>query len=292
MKQRKLRIAFVVPRYAVGSAGGAEVLAKGLAERLRDVGYGIEVFTTCARDHIRWENYFEPGVEEINGIAVRRFKVNENRDFEKYLEIQERIIKYEELSLDEEKGWISESVNSEELYRHIDRERVNFDCFVFIPYMFGTTYWGAQIVSEKSVLIPCLHDEPYAEMEIFQELFDNVKGVIFNTVPEMKLGKRIYGFPESKAAVVGMGFDDRGGYRPEDFRKKFRIREPFILYAGRREGGKNTDLLVEYFRLYKRHNRNDLKLVFIGTGEVKLNPIDRKYIVDLGFISDEDKDNA
>jgi glycosyltransferase involved in cell wall biosynthesis len=225
-------------------------------------------------------------------MRVRRFPVNESRDIRRFLEIQEKIIKYQDLSFEEEKEWISQSVVSEVLFKELERARDEHDVFIFIPYLFGTTYWGAQTVAEKAVLIPCLHDEPYAHLRIFKELFDNVKAVMFNAEAEKRLGKDLYDLPDRKTCVVGMGFEPTGPHYPDRFREKFRMPEPFVLYAGRREGGKNSDLLIEYFRVFRRHIGFDMKLAMMGTGPLPLQPIDRKYVVDLGYLSEQAKRDA
>ncbi len=288
----KPKIAFVVPRYDPDLAGGAEVLAKGLATKLFQRDYSVTVFTTCARDHFTWKNYFPPGESYSDGIKVSRFPVNESRDISRFLEIQEKIVKYQDLAFEEEKEWASHSVVSDQLFKHLEQCRGDFDLFIFVPYLFGTTYWGAQIVAEKAILIPCLHDEPYAHLRIFKELFDNVKAVMFNTEAEKRLGEELYDLPDRKTCVVGVGVEPSGPCDPERFRRKLHLREPFVLYAGRREGAKNSDLLVEYFRVFRRHNQLDVKLAMMGTGPLPLQPIDRKYVNDLGYLSEEDKRDA
>jgi glycosyltransferase involved in cell wall biosynthesis len=291
-KNNGLKLAFVVPRFEPDSAGGAEVHAMLLAQKLQQRGHNITILTTCARDHFTWDNFFPEGEERIGTLNVHRFPINENRDRERMLELQDRIVACEELSFEEEKNWISEGAVSEKLFKYIHDHSDEFDCFVFIPYMFGTTYWGGQIVPKKSVLIPCLHDETYAYLKIFRELFDNVQGVIPSTEEEIELAKELYDLPDYKVARVAMGFEAAEEYNPERFRKKFKIKGPFVLYAGRRESGKNTDLLIEYFRTRSRQADDGLKLVLIGSGEVELNPIDRKHIIDLGYVDEQDKIDA
>jgi glycosyltransferase involved in cell wall biosynthesis len=288
----KPRIAFVTPRFDPELAGGAEVLSKSLASRLLQRGYPVASLTTCARDHFTWKNFYPPGEAEAIGIPITRFPVNESRDVERFLEIQEKIIKYQDLPFEEEKEWISQSVVSEALFHHLERHRDDFDLFIFAPYLFGTTYWGAQIVCEKAILIPCLHDEPYAHLKIFKELFDNVRAVMFNTDAEKRLGEELYDLPNRKTCVVGMGFEPEDTPDPDRFRKEFRLTAPFVLYAGRREGSKNSDLLIEYFRAFKRYNETDAKLAMMGSGPLPLLPIDKKYVVDLGYLSEEDKRDA
>lgn len=286
---RKRQIAFIVPRYEPVSAGGAEVHAQRLAERLKRRGHSVEVFTTCARDHFSWRNYYEPGKKMINDILVWRFRVNPNRRAEEFLAIQKRIDSRLEVSYEEQIRWIKESVNSEELYNYIDKHRRDYDCFIFIPYLFGLTYWGAQVCPEKSLLIPCLHDETFAYLKIYKTLFDKVRGFMFNTFPEIELAKRLFQISEEKITLVSLGFETNKNYNPEIFRKKFALTDPFMLFAGRREKGKNTPLLIEYFRIYKRYNKNDLKLVLVGTGEINIPSESRKDILDLGYLEEEEK---
>ena len=292
VKSSGIRIALTVPRFEVGHAGGAEAHAKALALKLREAGYRIEILTTCAQSHYTWENFYEPGEYDADGLKIRRFRAMDERDTEMFLELQEKIIHFEEITFDEEKTWISEGIISEDLFAFLDEHYDDYDVFVFIPYMFGTTYWGAQVVQKKAVLIPCLHDEAYARLKIFQELFDAVKGITPSTRPEIELAKRLFDVPEYKIAQVGMGFSPAEEYKPERFREKYGIDSSFIYYAGRREGGKNTPLLVEMFRTYKRYNRNDLKLVLSGSGEVELQPTDKEDIIDLGFLPEQDKQDA
>ncbi len=315
----KPKIAFIIPRFDPDLAGGAEVLAKSLATALVQRGYHVTFFTTCARDHFTWQNYYPPGefqskislfdkitgyqdskngiypviLSEEKSIQVTRFPVNESRDIRRFLEIQEKIIKYQDLSFEEEKEWISQSVVSDPLFKRLEEERKHFDLFLFAPYLFGTTYWGAQVVAEKAVLIPCLHDEPYAHLRIFKELFDNVRAVMFNTEAEKRLGEELYDLPDRKTCVVGLGIEPSGeAPRLAGFRKEFRLAAPFVLYAGRREGAKNSDLLIEYFRVFKRHNRTNVNLAMMGSGPLPLLPVDKKYVIDLGYLSEQNKRNA
>src|SRR5262245_33679330 len=69
------RVSFVIPRYGAEGVGGAETLTRGLAEHLATSGTVVEVLTTCARDHLTWENAHAPGVTVEQGVVVRRFPV-------------------------------------------------------------------------------------------------------------------------------------------------------------------------------------------------------------------------
>ncbi len=287
-----MKIAFVVPRLEPQLAGGAEVLCQKLAERIAGRGNDVELLTTCARDHFTWKNYYEPGSKKISGITIRRFLVDPKRITKRFLVIQTRINHRFPLTDKEEVQWISDSVRSRAMESFISENRCKYDWFIFIPYLFGTTYWGIQTVPERSLLIPCLHNEPFAYLGIFKEMFNKVHGIIFNTFPERELAKELYGISEKKTIVVGLGYDIDNEYKKGPFRNKYGIEDPFILYAGRREKGKNIDLLQDYFRVYKKHNNNRLKLVLLGSGEVMLSAEDRNFAIDLGYIPEEYKRSA
>ena len=64
-----MRVAIVSARYASELAGGAETLARGLAEELVRQGHGVEVWTSCAQDHFTWRNELPPGPATINGVS-------------------------------------------------------------------------------------------------------------------------------------------------------------------------------------------------------------------------------
>jgi len=291
MHDKKWKIAYVCPRYTPRSAGGAEVLIQSWAERMHKRGHRSEVLTTCARDHFTWKNELPPGEETIAGVTVRRFPVNP-RDQRRYLHYQQRISSGQQLSREEEEEWIGEGVTSDDLRRYIRDHREEFDCFIFAPYLFGVTYFGVKSAPEKAILVPCLHDEPYAYLKIIRDLFKISAGVFFNSRPEAELARWLTEVDGGKTAIVGMGIEPPHVPDPEKFRRKFDIDFPYILYSGRREGGKNTPLLIEYMRLFKRHQKTDLKLLLMGTGEILLNRKDAGAIRDLGYISEEDKWNG
>jgi Fe-S oxidoreductase len=73
-----MKLAIVVQRYGADINGGAEQHARYVAERLSRHA-SVEVVTTCARDYITWKNELPAGVEQVNGVTVRRFPVAHER---------------------------------------------------------------------------------------------------------------------------------------------------------------------------------------------------------------------
>jgi glycosyltransferase involved in cell wall biosynthesis len=159
------------------------------------------------------------------------------------------------------------------------------------PYLFGLTYFASQIKPEKTLLVPCLHDEGFAYTRSFLEMFRNSAGIMFNSEPERDFGRNLYNLPAEKCSVVGMGINAFESVAA-DFSKKHDFHSPYIIYSGRREGGKGIPLLLDYAALFRKRARLDLKMVFTGSGQIDAPAELAPHILDLGFVSEKDKHEA
>lgn len=285
----KKRYGFVVPRFGAGIAGGAETLSGELAKSLAARGDEVEILTTCARDNRSWENEFTEGESIEYGMLVRRFSVD-FRDLEKWVPIQLQIHDGLRPSVESQIEWMANGVNSKGLYEYLVKYEAKFDAVFFAPYLFGTTFFGALSIPSKAVLIPCLHDEPYAYIEIMGTLFRSARGALFNSAPEKELAERLYG--PTKGGVVGMGFSstDEKPLAPY-FKESF----PYLIYVGRKETGKNAHLLVDAFSEGKDKGilSKDLKLVIVGGGSFddlgRASALTRGDIIDLPHVTEKEK---
>lgn len=277
-------LAFVIPRFGSGHMGGAESLCGELAARCAALGDTVEILTTCAQDNRTWENVYPSGNEQWRNVTVRRFPVSE-RNLDVWVPLQIMISQHRPLSIDDQLEWMRHSVVSLELFAWIQRHGVGYDALIFAPYLFGTTYWGAQIYPERSILLPCLHDEAYAYLEIMVNLFSKVRGCIFNAAAEQRLCHRLYG--RIPGGVVGMGFPELSfPLRPQRIHEK-----PYILYLGRKETGKNVHLLIDLFLWYIQASGNpDLDLLIVGGGDY--NDLHRPHnprIRDIAHVTEQEK---
>lgn len=286
-----MKLAFVTPWYG-NIPGGAESECRRTVENLKKHGVEVEILTTCVKEFLSdWStNFYKEGTYDLNGVIIRRFMVRK-RDTVRFDKINYKLMRNLKISPEEEQIFMREMVNSPNLYSYISEHGTDYDYFLFIPYMFGTTYYGSRIYPEKSILIPCLHDESYAYLDIYKTMFENVKGIIFHAFPEKVLANRLYNL-SNKQTVLGEGIDMDFAYEPDRFREKYGIKNDFILYAGRKEAGKNVPLLIDFFCKYKKHNKNELKLVLIGSGTIEIPSENKNDILDLGFVPLQDKYDA
>lgn len=292
------KIGFVIPWFADDIPGGAEMELREVTNHLFKSGMNLEILTTCVKEfNSDWNfNYYPEGEDKTaSGIIIRRFKVRK-RDTATFNAINVKLMNKTPISQEEEDTFLREMVNSPDLYNYMYNHDNEYSLFVFIPYMFGTTYNGIKVNPKKAVLIPCFHDEAYAYFNRFKETFPTTAGMIFNALPESELAEHLYGLSTSKTKTItmGIGMDNDITADPKFFRNKFGINEPFILYAGRKDEGKNIHTLVKYYAEYIKRRDTNLRLVLIGGGNIILPEelLKNGRIVDLGFVDKQDKYNA
>ena len=104
---------------------------------------------------------------------------------------------------------------------------------------------------ERSLLIPCLHDEPFAQLKWTRRVLRAVRAVCFHVPAERALAESLAGADAERFHLVGEGVDAPPPGDGARFRRTHRVLDPFILYAGRKAAEKNMPLLVEYFARYK-----------------------------------------
>jgi glycosyltransferase involved in cell wall biosynthesis len=279
-----MRLLWVVPRFGSATVGGAERLVGGLARRALPGDWTSEVATTCAVDHETWANVLEPGESLEDGLVVRRFRVgprDDNRYWQLHDSIQSRRADYAD-----ELEWLANSVWSPELQRFLEDEGRAYDLILFSPYLFGTTIWGSQVQSERSALIPCLHDEPYAYLTTVQRMFGSVRGCLFNSEGEERLARRLHTVRAS--GVVGMGFDAPSGVPSVSFGERHGL-DSYLLYAGRIEEGKRVDVAVDYALRYAAERPEAPRLALIGQGSYQVPDSASDVVVKVGFVDEDER---
>lgn len=285
-----MKIRFITPWYGE-FAGGAEFAARKLSENLLKEGVDVGVLTTCCRAPYDdwWTDFFTPGNYKVNGVPVSRFQLNKE-SAELYHQANHKIINGFPISKEDELNFMRGSINSHSLISFIKMDRQSI--YVFIPYLYGLTFWGINAIPESSIMIPCLHDEPVAKWGVVKETFLKAKKIIFLSEEERELAKRLYDIDSNSTPVAGVGIDADISCNASRFRDKYKIQGRFLVYVGRKDRGKNIHILIDYFKHYRGLFDKDLKMVFIGGGDNSLILNDNNKLIDLGYISEQDKYDA
>ncbi len=287
MDSRKAKIALVVQRYGLEVNGGAEMLARTMAEHLRD-RFQIEVLTSKAIDYVTWKDEYKEDYEVINDVAVRRFSVTAPRDTKKFDAFSGKVIGRPHSLEDEERWFDLQGPLVPELIEYIREHAVDYDVFVFMTYLYYTTVKGLPIVKDKAVLISTAHDEPPIYLKTFEKLFLMPKAMFYMTFEEKKFVERKF---HNEALINNDGYGGSGveipfEVHPDSLKEKRGITR-YMLYAGRIDEHKGCKELFEFFVRYKKDNPSDLKLVLIGKPAM---PIPKNEdILALGFVSEQEK---
>lgn len=275
----------VVPRFGPAVVGGAETLVRGLALHARGPDDVVEVATTCADDHRRWANVLPAGEHHDEGVLVRRFPVSP-REERRHARLHARLLAGGRLSYLEEQELLATSVWSRQLDAFIDREGAGYDLIVCAPYLFGVAFWAAQVHPERTALILCLHDEPYAYLDAVGAMVAGVRGCVFNSPGEERLARRL--FRVRAGGVVGAGISPPEGPAPTGFAAAHRLGR-FVLYAGRIEEGKRVHVAAAHMARYRRERRSDVVLAMIGAGTWRPPARHADAVRLVGFVGEDEK---
>jgi glycosyltransferase involved in cell wall biosynthesis len=281
------RLAFVIKRYDSDLVGGAETLVRQLSRRLVDLGYRIEILTTCIRDYQDWHDVYPPGLSRVEEIPVRRFPTWLGRNVEQYRRLSHKIGNRLAHSDEETYQWLHEGLHSPHLYRYLQQRGQDYQFVLVSDYSVSLSLYALASNAGRTVVWPLLHNEPFAYTPAIRHWLNAADGIIFNVAPERDFTHFELGVSNRHTAIVGVGVETVLVGQAERFRQKYGIGSPFLLYVGRLDVAKNLSTLISYFRRYKALHNTDLKLVLIGQGPLRVVP--HADILSLGFCPEEDK---
>ena len=299
-----MRLGFVVQRYGLEIAGGAEYHCRLVAERLSRHAR-VEVLTTCARDYITWANHYEEGEEDLNGVRVRRFAVDRTRDDARYsaatASVLGRIACVEPGRIDPEVlqratlaaslAWLDEQGPlAPRLLAALREGEAAYDALVFFSYRYWTTWQGLMAASRPSLLVPTAEDDGAYRLPLFPPLFRKASALVFNSVEERAMLEAAAGGP-LPGEVVGVGSELPSRLDAEAFRSRPRPTRSLSCStsaastATRDAPSSSTSSCATAAR-----PGSALKLVLIGKAVLPVP--DDPAIVPLGFLPDQDKWDA
>ncbi len=283
-----MKIAIVVQRYGEEVNGGAELHARWLAEHLLRLA-DVHVLTTCAIDYNTWANSYPPGESELNGVNIHRFPVDSLR----IANMKERTaaLLLQDHTLFDEFLWVKDQgPYATELFEFIRKSYDHFDYFIFFTYLYAPTFFGLPLVSDKAILVPTAHEEPYIELPAFRSLFHLPQTIVYNTEPEMLHVHQVTGNQQVPGIVAGIGINVPDELNGDRFRQKTGINGDFILYVGRVDKSKNVPQLLDFFSRFQMEQDRKLKLVLMGKVSIPLP--DHPDLLSLGFVTEQDKFDA
>ena len=261
-----MKVAYVVPRYGSSVIGGAELGARMLAEHLvAELGWQVEVFTTCALDHRTWADELPPGTSVEGGVEVHRFRSRSGRATDFEARSRALLGAPRSVSDSQAQAWLEWQgpvcPDAVEAALASDAERL-----CPYPYLYLPTVDVVRRGGERTVLHPAAHDEAPLHLPCFDEVFARTGALFLQTLSEQALIQRR--FPATSAVrqqVVGLGIDEPPGAEDRTPAPELHPGDrPYLLCLGRVDRLKGSDLLVGWFAAYKDRHPGPLRLVMAG----------------------------
>ena len=263
----KGRLAFVTPRYGDAVVGGSESVLREAAQGFVARGWEVDILTTCAVDHHTWANAYPPGSFVDEGVRVHRFPTVHDGDKLMRDTIERRIQLGLPVDVGAQRLWLNGTFRVPELFHHLVVHGDEYRAVVLSPYLFWTTIAGIAAVPERTIVMPCLHDEHYAYLDIVRPVLADPAQVWFLSEPEHDLGHVLADVAPHHVTGAGVQVTEAGD--PVKGRELAGTDRPYLYYAGRREGGKGWDDLLSAFTRAVEEHGVELDLVTSGVGPVE-----------------------
>jgi glycosyltransferase involved in cell wall biosynthesis len=284
-KPKRPRVAIVVQRYGEVT-GGAERHAQQVAEHLAP-HWNLTLLTTCAKNHLTWENVFPAGEDRVEGLPVLRFPVTRTRNIRPFNGLSRQVFDLPNERLREE-HWVAEQGPlCPGLLSHLASSTDAYDGYLFFTYLYAPTVWGLPLVASRAMLVPTAHDEPPLRFGVYGDVFERPRVLMCNTPEEVALIGRFYPH-HARARVVGVGVD-RPAADGARFRQKHGLSRDYLLYVGRLEPGKGIPELLSHHRALQARYADAPELVLAGDTNMAVDGPGVHYV---GRVSEQDKQDA
>jgi len=272
-----VKLAFVIQRYGTEIAGGAELHCRWLAERLAQ-RHQVEVFATRALDYLEWKNHYPAGTQTVNGVPVHRYSVRRKRN----------VCFYESHTREEEEDWVrANGPYSPALIEAVASAHGRFDRFFFYCYRYYQSYYGLPRVRDRAILVPTAEEDPAIGLQIFKPFFRSPGGIVYLTPEEQSLVEDASGNAGVPSVVIGSGLNMASAPAGLDFRARYGLTRPFLLYVGRIDKNKGCVTLLAYWKKFQEETGADIDLVLAGKAVIPVP--EHPHIRHLGFIMEEEK---
>jgi glycosyltransferase involved in cell wall biosynthesis len=279
-----MKLACVIHRFGADIAGGSEGHCRMIAERLAAT-HDVTILTTCAKDHISWQNEYSEGLSDIGPLHVRRFRVARQRALHRFRQISEVVFSGGAPEAEQEQWFRENGPEAPELLTYLEQYGTSFDRILFWSFRYYQTFFGLPLVADRAVLVPTAEEDPVVRFGILDRFFARPAGYLFLTPEEQTLVAQHTSRPLPPSAVIGVGLDPVAP--PAVLRVK--VPEPYVLYLGRIDPNKGCETLVRYF--LKRDSTARVRVPLVMAGPANMPLPDHPSVHCLGFV-DEDAREA
>lgn len=290
-----MKLLYVVQRYGDDIVGGSEAACRQFAEALTDAGHSVEVITSCARSYVTWEDSYEEGTTNINGVLVHRLSVTEPRKPERFGPTDQWLMSENSSPLRfEHERWariMGPDIHGFRTWMIDNADR--FDAAIFMTYLYSTATSGIPAIAGRIPIVfqPTAHDEPPLRIPLFEATFRLADAFMFFTPEERTVVEERFRI-DPVGKVVGIGIEmNPPCSNPSEFRDLFGLENtPYLIYVGRLDPMKGVKQLCDFFVELKKQYPSSLKLVLAGDPMVELP--EHEDIVITGFLEESMKHAA
>lgn len=299
-----MKLACVIHRFGADIAGGSESHCRAVAQHLAEA-HDVTVLTSCARDHVTWENHHAAGESTDGHLRVLRFPVVRRRDLARFRDIS-RLVFSGRASDGEQEEWFRENGPlAPALLDELQARGRAYDRVLFWSYRYFPTYFGLPLVADRAILLPTAEEDPLIRAAGLEQLFGLPAGYLFLTPEEEALvtDRSPLRVP---TAVIGCGInpivepnpssektpawsfgaashhDDR--WDSVSILQALHVGDPFVLYLGRVDPNKGCESLLRYFSRYVSGGR---AMTLVLAGPVNMPVPDHPSVRTLGFVDDD-----
>lgn len=298
-----MRLCFVVQRYGVEVAGGAEQFCREFATRMAWRGHRVDVLTSAALSYLDWADHYPLGTQMVGPVRVHRLGVRHPRDHLIFGGLNERVIwAGGEVPTHLQLAWMAaQGPDLPGLVPWLEDRAAGYDVVVFFTYLYQTSFAGLPVAARlaPTLLHPTAHDEAPLYLSIFDYMFRQAHAFGFLTEEEEALVGRRFGLVRP-SSVLGIGVElpaagaaaaGRARAAEARFRAAYGLGErPYLLFVGRVDPHKGSDELFGFFLAYKRRHRDDLALVVVGE---QVKPLGfHPDVVSTGFVDSSRRTGA
>jgi glycosyltransferase involved in cell wall biosynthesis len=277
------RVAVVAFRYGTDFVGGAETSLRTIAEALHAAGHHVEVFTTCTREENDWANQLPEGTTLVGPIPVHRFRLDPH-DRARHLESVRAILQADgQVSAETEQEYLEHSIHSGRLLQALGGRQDEFDAVITGPYLFGLTLDVARLCPDRTLLLGCFHDEPFARLRAWSH-YERIGGILYHSPEEQAFAEGRLGLNHPGAVCIDALVEPALPGNPAAAPGHVGTGQRYLVYCGRYSAQKGVPELLEYARRYLELHPDRFAFVFLGLGEVAIP--EQPGLRNLGYVDD------